>query len=100
MTYYGIVTLFVHVHIEEGTTFIHSHPFARSADGTCHHHATLAEIQLFHILSTITAGDGAVHSLQLCLLVTPIRLLAETPVYPDYPVADPGQGLLRAPPVC
>lgn len=100
VAYYGIVTLFVHVHIEEGTTIVHSHPFHQTADGTCHHHASASEIQLFHVLSTITVSDGAVHPLQLHFFATPLATVIDPQVYPDHLIAVTGPYLLRAPPVC
>ena len=44
ISYYSSVSLFTHVHVEHGTTIVHAHPFKKTADGTCHHHASLAEI--------------------------------------------------------
>ena len=65
IAYYSSVSLFTHVHVEHGTTIVHAHPFKKTADGTCHHHASLAEIQLFHMLSSIHVMDGAIHPLRL-----------------------------------
>lgn len=63
IAYYSSVSLFTHVHVEHGTTIVHAHPFKKTADGTCHHHTSLAEIQLFHMLSSISRdgrGDSPV----------------------------------------
>ena len=79
IAYYGSVSLFTHVHVEQGTTIVHAHPFKKTADGTCHQHGSLAEIQLFHILSSIH--------------------LSEEPVYPSYVAEAVGRRYLRAPPV-
>ena len=65
IAYYSSVSLFTHVHVEHGTTIVHAHPFKKTADGTCHHHTSLAEIQLFHMLSSIYVMDGAIHLLRL-----------------------------------
>ena len=65
IAYYSSVSLFTHVHVEHGTTIVHAHPFKKTADGTCHHHTSLAEIQLFHMLSSIHVMDGAIHLLRL-----------------------------------
>ena len=94
IAYYSSVSLFTHVHVEHGTTIVHAHPFKKTADGTCHHHTSLAEIQLFHMLSSIHVMDGAIHLLRLQFYSLKISNLSESPVYPD-------QGLryLRAPPV-
>lgn len=99
ITYYSCVSLFVHVHIENGTTIVHSHPFGKKDGGANHHHASLSEIQLFHILATLSVEDGAVHELSLHFSARQIAELMEQPVYPDY--MQPGRGplSLRAPPV-
>lgn len=99
IAYYGSISLFIHVHIEHGTTIVHSHPFDTKSDGACHHHASLSEIQLFHILSTISVEDGAVHALLIDFLSKQIAEIVEYPVYPDYLIPLKGKLSLRAPPV-
>ena len=81
IAYYSSVSLFTHVHVEHGTTIVHAHPFKKTADGTCHHHASLAEIQLFHMLSSIHAMDGAIHPFRLHFYSSQISHLSESPVY-------------------
>ena len=99
IAYYGSVSLFTHVHVEQGTTIVHAHPFKKTADGTCHQHGSLAEIQLFHILSSIHAADGAIHPLHLRFYATRVHDLSEEPVYPSYVAEAVGRRSLRAPPV-
>lgn len=99
IAYYGSITLFIHVHIENGTTIVHSHPFSEKAGGASHHHASLAEIQLFHSLSTISVEDGAVHALLIDFQSKQIAEIIEYPVYPDYLLPVKGKLSLRAPPV-
>ena len=98
LTYYSSVSLFTHVHIEQGTTIVHAHPFAASDGGAEHQHGSLAEIQLFHVLSTIVAADGAIHPLQLRYQATQVAELPESLVYPIYLQAISGRLYLRAPP--
>lgn len=98
VAYYSSITLFTHVHIEHGTTIVHSHPFKNTSGGESHHHGSLAEIQLFHTLSTISLADGSVHSLQLHFHTEYITELSEVPVYPDYLTPIWGSQCLRAPP--
>lgn len=97
--YYSSITLFIHVHIESGTTIVHSHPFAKKAGGACHQHASLSEIQLFHILTSISVEDGAVHPLQLQFYTSQVFEIIEMPVCPDYLIPVLGKLSLRAPPV-
>lgn len=99
IAYYSSISLFMHVHIEHGTTIVHSHPFAKTSGGASHHHASLSEIQLFHVLSTISVEDGAVHPFRLQFYAIQITKIIETPVYPDYLVPVQGKLSLRAPPV-
>lgn len=58
IAYYSSVSLFTHVHVEHGTTIVHAHPFKKTADGTCHHHTSLAEIQLLYALIYSRDGRG------------------------------------------
>ena len=99
IAYYSSITLFIHVHIENGTTIVHSHPFGKVKGGVCHHHASLSEIQLFHILTSISVEDGAVHAYQLDFQAKQIAEIVEIPVYPHYLVPVRGKLSLRAPPV-
>ena len=98
IAYYSSVSLFTHVHVEHGTTIVHAHPFKKTADGTCHHHASLAEIQLFHMLSSIHVMDGAIHPLRLQFYSLEVSNLSESPVYPDHVTSVEGLRYLRAPP--
>jgi len=52
MTYVCFITFFTHVHIVNGVTIVHSHPFKSDANGDPLHEHTGAEIQLIHTLST------------------------------------------------
>ena len=100
ITYYSCVSFFTHVHIEQGTTIVHAHPFAASDGGAGHQHGSLAEIQLYHVLSTIVAADGAIHPLQLQYMATQVAELSESLVYPTHLQAIVGRLYLRAPPTC
>ena len=99
IAYYSSISFFTHVHIEDGTTIVHAHPFKKSSDGTCHHHSSLSEIQLVHLLTTVHVEDGAVHPLQLQFYALPVYEIMEYPVYPDHLVPVLGDLQLRAPPV-
>ncbi|WP_455635886.1 hypothetical protein [Parabacteroides sp.] len=99
IAYYSSILLFTHVHVEDGTTIVHAHPFKKAADGTSHQHGSLAEIQLFHVLSSIHVMDGAIHSLRLQFYSLEIADLSESPAYPDHVASVEGMRYLRAPPV-
>lgn len=98
IAYYSNVLLFTHVHVEHGTTIVHAHPFKKAADGTGHRHASLAEIQLFHTLSSIHAADGAIHPLRLRFYSLEISDLAGSPACPGHAASIEGRRYLRAPP--
>ena len=99
ISYIGCISLFTHSHVVNGVTIVHSHPFGKMNGGPCHHHASLSEIQLFHILTTLSVEDGAVHALHLNFNAQQIAEIVEHPVYPDYKLPDKGLLCLRAPPV-
>lgn len=97
--YYGCISLFMHVHIEHGTTIVHSHPFKKTTQEDGHHHASLYEIQLFHYLTTVQVQDGAVHSLQLNFYALPFYKITPPAVHSDRLSPVRGKLSLRAPPV-
>lgn len=99
IAYYSCITLFIHIHIEDGITIVHSHPFGKANGGASHHHTSFAEIQLYHILTTLSVEDGAVHALYLNFNARQIAEIVEYPVYPDYVLPAKGQLYLRAPPL-
>ena len=99
IAYYGSISLFTHVHVEYGTTIVHAHPFKTNVDGTSHHHASLAEIQLFHMLSSIHVMDGAVHPLCIQFYSFCLTEITEPVVRSAHIAAVEGARYLRAPPV-
>ena len=65
-SYVGLVSLFVHSHVVNGVTIVHSHPFSKDVE---HTHSS-AEFQLINHLSQIWVTGAIV----LSLLVTPLLL--------------------------
>lgn len=63
VSYLVSFTFFAHVHVVNGVTIVHSHPFKK---GAAHEHSTV-ELQLIHCLSHLTA-DGAAVVFALSLL--------------------------------
>ena len=66
ISYVGLVSLFVHSHVVNGVTIVHSHPFNKDVE---HTHSS-AEFQLINHLSQIWVTGAIV----LSLLVTPLLL--------------------------
>ena len=56
MSYLVSFTFFAHVHVVNGVTIVHSHPFKK---GAAHKHSTV-ELLLIHFLSHLTADGAAV----------------------------------------
>lgn len=98
MVYFGSVSLFTHVHVVNGTTIVHSHPFDKRGGADGHKHGSLAEIQLFNQLSSIYAVDGAIHPLELHFFNGQFQELFIFPVYSDVIASFEGAIYLRAPP--
>lgn len=95
VSYLASLTLFTHVHVINGVTIVHSHPFKK---GAVHQHSTVELIHI-HFLSLLAADDKVlVFALSLfmpfllCLLVgRPQCAYLQAPYY--------GVNALRAPPV-
>ncbi len=95
VSYLVSFTFFTHVHVVNGVTIVHSHPFKK---GAAHEHSTVELLQI-HFLSHFTAdGASIVFALSpfipflLCLLLGCLR-------YARYHCTYHGVVGLRAPPV-
>lgn len=95
VTYMAGITFFAHVHVVNGVTIVHSHPFKKAAE---HGHTTI-ELLTIHFLSNWTA-DGDVGILSLSLFI-PFLLCLLLRVLPCVRRHAPYHGVigLRAPPV-
>ena len=94
ISYLASITFFTHVHVVNGVTIVHSHPFKQ---GTAHQHSTV-ELLHIHILSHLIADSATVVfalplfvSFLLCLL---LGSLPHTHFHAHYN----GVTALRAPP--
>jgi len=100
ITYLGFLIAFTHVHIVNGVTIVHSHPYQKSADGTpAEHEHNYAEFQLLHQLSVIEITGAALILFLLAALLTAAQVISRDPVYPDYLLPIIGKLSLRTPPV-
>lgn len=50
--YMGVVSFYAHVHIVDGVSIVHSHPFDQDGQGFPSHSHSRAGFQLFHSLSS------------------------------------------------
>ncbi|MCM1779991.1 hypothetical protein [Bacteroides thetaiotaomicron] len=56
VSYLVSITFFAHIHVVNGVTIVHSHPFKK---GAAHKHSTV-ELLLVHFLSHLTTDGAAV----------------------------------------
>ncbi|OJU55026.1 MAG: hypothetical protein BGN96_12675 [Bacteroidales bacterium 45-6] len=76
--YAASVSLFVHAHVINGVTIVHSHPYTKGSDGKPAHGHSGAQIELIHQLSSFFVPDQIVPSVtigsfpQLLELVRPL----------------------------
>lgn len=61
------VSFFVHTHIENGVTIVHSHPYSTTDDGDVDHSHTRSEIQLIHNLNTFFATIAVIFSITISI---------------------------------
>ncbi len=61
--YAASVSLFVHTHVVNGVTIVHSHPYSKNSDGNPAHAHSGTQIELIHQLSTFFAADQIVSSI-------------------------------------
>ena len=59
IAYLGCIIAFTHVHIVNGVTIVHSHPFHKTDDGRPDHEHGYAEFQLLHQLSVLQITGAA-----------------------------------------
>lgn len=99
IAYLGCIIAFTHVHIVNGVTIVHSHPYHKTDDGRPDHEHGYAEFQLLHRLSVLQITGAAFVAILLAAFYSFIRNLSFAPVYPDYIVPFRGRRTLRAPPI-
>lgn len=84
IAYLGCIIAFTHVHIVNGVTIVHSHPYHKTDDGRPDHEHGYAEFQLLHQLSVLQITGAAFVAILLAAFYSFIRNLSFAPVYPDY----------------
>lgn len=95
IAYLASVTFFAHIHVVNGVTIVHSHPFKK---GAAHQHTTV-ELLLVHFLSHLTT-DGAAVVFALSLFIPFLLcLLLISSQRTHYHSPYHGVVSLRAPPV-
>lgn len=95
IVYTGMLVSFTHVHIINGVTIVHSHPYDKSP--TDHQH-TGAELQLLHQLSTIQQTDSCLFVYVIKTYFTYETELNAQPVFHNHVCKLNKASQLRAPP--
>lgn len=94
VSYLASITFFAHIHVVNGVTIVHSHPFKK---GAAHQHSTVELIHI-HFLSHLTT-DGAAVVFALSLFIPFLLcLLLKRPQYTHSYAPYHGVIALRAPP--
>ena len=99
IAYLGCLVAFTHVHIVNGVTIVHSHPYQTDDDGLPSHEHGYAEFQLLHQLSVVQVLDSALAVVAIVVFYSYFHKLSIVPVYPEYLIPFFGKRTLRAPPV-
>ena len=97
--YYGGIISFTHVHVVNGVTIVHAHPYKQRDAGGLHHHS-LHELQLYHQLSVVSQEDDAIQSLRIPPYWPLLLCLLDDEKQADAKQADVVHFYLRAPPCC
>lgn len=95
VSYLVSFTFFTHVHVVNGVTIVHSHPFKK---GTAHEHSTV-ELQLIHFLSHLMTDGAAVVFVLSLFIPLLLCLLPGRLQHTHYHSPYHGVVGLRAPPV-
>ena len=69
IAYLGCIIAFTHVHIVNGVTIVHSHPYHKTDDGRPDHEHGYAEFQLLHQLSVLQIRGAAFVAILLALFI-------------------------------
>lgn len=98
ISYYASITLFMHGHIVNGVTVVHSHPYKTTSDGSPAHEHKASEIQLIAQLSHFNSSDIS-HADLLSKLIPLLEQTIEPLPLIVYSTEDKTAAQLRAPPI-
>ena len=94
IAYLGCIIAFTHVHIVNGVTIVHSHPYHKTDDGRPDHEHGYAEFQLLHQLSVLQITGAAFVAILLAAFYSFIRNLSFAPVLSLIHISEPTRLLL------
>lgn len=99
MLYLGGIISFTHVHIINGVTIVHSHPYKNNPNGPKHEH-TGSELQLLHQISTIQLAGSCLFDYMIKEYIVYESDLTSQPVFHTHTSQLNQAAQLRAPPFC
>jgi len=99
IAYLGGIISFTHVHVVNGITIVHSHPFSTNGDVPVDHQHTGTELQLLHQISTILQADNAVSFTNITTFLPAVRVLLSKPIKQYHLLPQKDSNQLRAPPL-
>ena len=94
ISYLASITFFTHVHVVNGVTIVHSHPFKKDSP---HSHTTV-EFQLIHLLNHVVTTGAGIFFLSLQFIACLLYTLSWRPDRAGYCSSVVGVVSLRAPP--
>ena len=95
--YYGGIISFTHVHVVNGVTIVHAHPY-KGQDAAGGHQHSLHELQLYHQLSVVSQEDDAIQPLGIPPFYPLFVCWLDVEMQADATQADVFSFYLRAPP--
>lgn len=97
--YVGVFTFHTHLHIVDGVTIVHAHPFKKAPGDQPFHQHSRAELQLINSLSSLNVGDDIVPHFTFDNTCFNIHVYTVPSVCSGYAVLLTDGLSLRAPPV-
>lgn len=96
--YIGMISFYTHVHVVNGTTVVHSHPFHKNTEGRSSHSHTPIEFRLIQVLTSFSLTAEVVPHFQFAPFIFFLVAKAGKPVTCIVPAGDAGVKGCRAPP--
>jgi len=98
IVYVGSISLFIHSHVINGVTIVHSHFYKMAGGKPQGHHHSQSEVQFIHNLSTILIANPILFLFILALFLHKPIILLTRPPQRNYNCSAKGHISLRAPP--
>lgn len=97
--YIGVISFYTHVHVVDGVTIVHSHPFKKAVPGQPLHSHSPAGFQLIHSVSSFSSTSDVVFQVHFGTYAKAVSAELKKALEFVFLEALPGTLFLRAPPV-